>query len=238
MKNVYAPAIAAAVTSGYDLDGATIILRADQCCDPALHDNRSGATSTRRRLYCQSRRAWAGTPGTGALAKTLCRPLSPANRYGAGRYFAAGPSAVPAYTWAETDILRQFAWNPATAQFQTTPFALGSTSAFIPGGFMALSANGSTNGILWAATPYNEPADHQIVAGILHAYNAANVSTELWNSMQNASRDSFGNFAKFSPPMIVNGKVCLSTFSNQLAVLWAAALSGSGSDVQPGSGSL
>jgi hypothetical protein len=41
---------------------------------------------------------------------------------------------------------------------------------------------------------------------------------ELWNSRQNAPGDDFGNFAKFSPPTIANGKVYLATFSNQLVV--------------------
>ena len=34
----------------------------------------------------------------------------------------------------------------------------------------------------------------------------------------NSSRDNFGNFAKFVPPLVVNGKVYIATSSNQLAV--------------------
>ena len=41
---------------------------------------------------------------------------------------------------------------------------------------------------------------------------------ELWNSEQNHAKDSFGNFAKFSYPVPANGRVYLSTFSNQLVV--------------------
>ena len=54
--------------------------------------------------------------------------------------------------------------------------------------------------------------------GELHAFDAANVSTELWNSTMNPSRDGFGNFAKFVPPLVANGKVYVATWSNQLAV--------------------
>ena len=41
---------------------------------------------------------------------------------------------------------------------------------------------------------------------------------ELWDSATNASRDGFGNFAKFVPPLVVNGKVYVATQSNQVAV--------------------
>jgi hypothetical protein len=50
------------------------------------------------------------------------------------------------------------------------------------------------------------------------AYNAQNVNNELWNSEQLSARDSVGNFAKFVPPTVANGKVYLATFSNRLNV--------------------
>ena len=54
--------------------------------------------------------------------------------------------------------------------------------------------------------------------GILRAYNAQNVTNELWNSEQLSARDTVGNFAKFVPPTVANGKVYLATFSNRLNV--------------------
>lgn len=61
-------------------------------------------------------------------------------------------------------------------------------------------------------------ANQQVLPGILHAYNAENVGVELWNSQQAGSRDAVGNFAKFVPPTVANGKVYLATFSNRLNV--------------------
>ena len=59
---------------------------------------------------------------------------------------------------------------------------------------------------------------HAVVRGTLHAFDAADLSRELWNSKQNAARDDFGNLAKFNTPVVANGKVYIATFSNQVAV--------------------
>jgi hypothetical protein len=52
---------------------------------------------------------------------------------------------------------------------------------------------------------------------LLRAYNAQNVTNELWNSEQLNARESVGDFAKFVPPT-ANGKVYRTTFSNRLNV--------------------
>ncbi len=88
----------------------------------------------------------------------------------------------------------------------------------MPGGFLSLSANGAKNGIIWATTPYDGDAIHHVVNGIFRAYDATNLSKELWNSKQVTSRDDLGLFAKYNPPTIANGKVYLPTFSHQVCV--------------------
>src|SRR5262249_6827453 len=50
------------------------------------------------------------------------------------------------------------------------------------------------------------------------AYDASDVTRELWNSEQNSSRDRLGSFSKFSAPTVANGKVYMATFSNKLVV--------------------
>ena len=54
--------------------------------------------------------------------------------------------------------------------------------------------------------------------GILRAFDANDVTQELWNNRQNFSRDGAGYYAKFSAPTIANGHVYLPTFSNQVVV--------------------
>jgi hypothetical protein len=82
-----------------------------------------------------------------------------------------------------------------------------STATFpYPGTSPAISANGTSNAILWAVVSGNS------AAAVLHAYNPANLAQEYYNSTQAASsRDAFGNGEKYITPVIVNGKVYVGT---------------------------
>jgi hypothetical protein len=87
-----------------------------------------------------------------------------------------------------------------------------------PGGELSLSSNGTTpgTGILWVAQPLND-ASQATVSGILQAYDATNLTNELWDSLLVAG-DDCGAFAKFASPTVANGKVYLPSFSNQVCV--------------------
>lgn len=85
-----------------------------------------------------------------------------------------------------------------------TPTSQTTMSFGYPGTSPAVSANGSTNGIVWAVENA-QPA-------VLHAYAAGNLATELYNSNQAANgRDQFGSGNKFMTPTIANGKVYVGT---------------------------
>jgi hypothetical protein len=61
-------------------------------------------------------------------------------------------------------------------------------------------------------------AEHNVTLGILRAFDASDVRTELWDNFQNPSQDTPGSFAKFAAPTIANGHVYLPTFSNEVIV--------------------
>lgn len=123
----------------------------------------------------------------------------------------AGPTL---YVWPENTTLQAFQFNGSI--FSTTPISQSTIVA--PSGHSAgvltLSANGSTpgSGIIWASMPINEDSDHGVHAGLLRAFDANNLSTELWDSEMNSSRDALGNWPKFSSPTVANGRVYMASF--------------------------
>jgi hypothetical protein len=88
-----------------------------------------------------------------------------------------------------------------------------STAAFgYPGTSPVVSANGTTNAIVWA----HENATSG--AAVLHAYDASNLATELYNSTQaTGSRDQFGSGNKYITPTVAGGKVFVGT-TNSVAI--------------------
>ncbi len=91
----------------------------------------------------------------------------------------------------------------SNAKLASSPSSQTSTSFEYPGTSPSVSANGTSNGIVWAVENSN-PA-------VLHAYDATNLANELYNSNQAGSRDQFGPGNKFITPVIVNGKVFVGT---------------------------
>jgi hypothetical protein len=125
------------------------------------------------------------------------------------------------FVWGGYDCLKAFRTD-SEGRLDPTPRARSTMSVprGKPGGFLALSANGGEDGtaILWAAHPREGSANRMSVPGILRAFDARDISRELWNSEMVPERDSVGLFAKFCTPTIANGKVYLGTFSNRLNV--------------------
>jgi len=101
------------------------------------------------------------------------------------------------------------AFTITNAKLSSSATSQTSNSFGYPGATPSVSANGASNGIVWAVENSNPAA--------LHAYNATNLN-ELYNSNQaSGGRDNFGAGNKFITPMIVNGKVFVGT-TNGVAV--------------------
>jgi hypothetical protein len=132
--------------------------------------------------------------------------------------FWNNPAAPTLYLWGVNDSLKAFKYNVSTGMFNTTPASASSVrtpNGGDPCGALSVSSNQSASGIVWATIPLADP-DHATVAGKLYAFDATNVGTELWDSGQNATRDGYGNFAKFVAPTVANGKVYVATDSLQV----------------------
>ncbi|MGA7220739.1 MAG: choice-of-anchor D domain-containing protein, partial [Candidatus Sulfotelmatobacter sp.] len=85
-----------------------------------------------------------------------------------------------------------------------SPTSESANSFGYPGATPAVSANGGANGILWVMnTVQNFPAQ-------LYAYDATNLSRNIYNTAQN-SRDKAGIAVKFAVPTVANGKVYVGT---------------------------
>ncbi len=92
----------------------------------------------------------------------------------------------------------------------TGPSSSTALSFGFPGALPAISANGTSNAIVWALENTN-PA-------VLHAYSAGDLTNELYNSNQaSGNQDNPGQGNKFITPMIANGKVFVAT-QNSLAI--------------------
>jgi hypothetical protein len=96
------------------------------------------------------------------------------------------------------------AFTVKNAQLSSAPSSTTANTFTYPGTSPAVSANGSSDGIIWA---------HENSApAVLHAYDASNLGRELYNSSQaSGGRDQFGAGNKFITPMIADGKVFVGT---------------------------
>ena len=109
------------------------------------------------------------------------------------------------YYGAVGDTIKAFSFN-TSGLLNSTPASATSTKFSFPGATPSISGAAAGDLILWA-TENTSPA-------VLHAYEAKNLSVELYNSNQAAGgRDHFGNGNKFITPTIANGKVYVGTAS-------------------------
>ena len=60
--------------------------------------------------------------------------------------------------------------------------------------------------------PISLDGDHGLSPGVLRAFDANNLTTELWDSEMNSTRDAMGIWPKYSPPTVLNGQVYMASF--------------------------
>ncbi len=180
------------------------------------------------------------TPGNAQVKDTL--EFNP-NRQGyvhvhGSPVYAAFNTGEFVYAWAETFKLRQFQFNRNTHTFSDNfKQGLRNLDNGMPGAMLSVSSNGqdTASAIVWACFPSSGNANNQVRPGSIAAYPANDVSAgELWNSNMDG-HDAVGNFAKFNPPTVANGKIFVPTFSNCIKV-YGPLCNGSSANIQYGNG--
>lgn len=119
------------------------------------------------------------------------------------------------YLGGVADKLSLFAFDPSTGKFNSSPASQSRGTYSFPGAAPSISSQGATNGVVWAidSSQYGAPKNAGGPA-VLHAYDATNLASELWNSSQAPNnRDQAGNAVKFTVPTVANGKVYVGTQS-------------------------
>jgi hypothetical protein len=134
------------------------------------------------------------------------------NDAGAVQIFSIGNKifATPAF-WQNTlyigpvsDHVKSYTLNTGAGQFNTSPASQSPGTFGFPGATPSISAQGGSNGIVWAI--------ENAGTAVLHAYDATNLGSELWNSGNNGA-DQAGQAVKFTVPTVANGKVYVGTAS-------------------------
>ncbi len=122
--------------------------------------------------------------------------------YGTPSYWNSGSSQY-IYLGGAGSATKSFQLQ-SNGLLSTTPTSQTPESFGFTGGNTIVTSNGTSNGILWLI-------DNNAV---LRAYDATNLSKELYNSNQNAARDGLDTYVKFSVPVVANGEVFVGTTDN------------------------
>jgi hypothetical protein len=160
---------------------------------------------------------YQGTPPQGSCvdnhSNTLTSSEAPYSIYGTAAWFNGS-----VYMGVDPGPVAQFVLSGRKlALGSTTPESIAKLTY---GATPFISANGSGNGIVWVldhGQPIQNPAGVTPSAAILRAFDANNISHELYNSSQNQA-DVAGLGIKFTAPIVANGKVFIGTAHDPLTV--------------------
>ena len=126
--------------------------------------------------------------------------------FGCPAFFNSSANGPTLYFSGVGDYPKAFVLS-AAGTLPAAPTSQVATTFGYPGAVPSISANGGTGGIVWMLQD----------TAVLHAYDADNLGTELYNSNQNAARDALGSYTKFTTPIITQGRVYVGTEDHLVA---------------------
>ena len=159
-------------------------------------------------LYLLNREAMGGLDPSNSSAWQRINfgpPIFATGAFWNGTFFLAGVGGP----------LQSYSFNTATGKFDPSSVPQSSGTFGFPGSTPSVSSSGTANGIVWAMDNgnYCTSASPGCGPAVLHAYDATNISMELWNSSQGAG-NAAGNAVKFTVPTVANGKVYVGSRGN------------------------
>jgi len=160
--------------------------------------NASGDTQIPQEFMVGANTCTPGTPSSSAEGTGWNRLYGNPSYWNGNLYVGASNAPLKQYQFQNGSL------NPI-------PVAQSPTAYSLRGGNTVVSANGTQNGIVWA---YEKSISGQ---ALLHAYDATQISHELWNSNMNQGRDAMGTGIGFGTPVVASGKVIV-TFDEVVAI--------------------
>lgn len=137
--------------------------------------------------------------------------------WGGAAYYKKGAGGFY-YLWGPGDRLKSYKFDGAKFLLPPQVNTAGVVAGY-PGGALSVSSSNEINGtaILWTVRSKRTTSGlaASAGAGVLQAFDATDVTRELWSSDANAT-NMLGDMAKFAPPTIANGRVFVGTASKQL----------------------
>ena len=182
--------------------GAAILV--DQPSSPVPHLVIGGGKDGT--IYLLNRDSMGGLGDTNAIQNfNIGSPIFATGAFWNGTFYLAGVAGP----------LQSYSFNTVTGMFDLASVPQSPGTFGFPGSTPSVSSSGVLNGIVWALDNgnYCTAASHGCGPSVLHAYDATNISTELWNSSQGTG-NAAGNAVKFTVPTVANGKVYVGTRGN------------------------
>jgi hypothetical protein len=203
--------------SNFDLGAAGPLLLPDQ---PGAHPHLIVSAGKNNTIYLVDRDSLGhinSSNNDGQIVQSLVN-IFPHGTPEPGNYSAAVYFNGRVYFGPISDNIQAFQLN--NGRLTTSAVTRSQEVYKYPGATMAVSANGSSNGLLWAIQR-NGDCGVQLTCssatpGVLRAYDlsgSGNVLVQVYNSDQMGTRDRLDFATKFSVPLVANGKVFVASMS-------------------------
>jgi outer membrane protein assembly factor BamB len=153
--------------------------------------------------------------------------------HGSPAYWKSAVHGPMLFVWGENGNLRAYALDVASgkakllahgAEFASEDLASPSNRSLggMPGGMLAVSANGEDQGIVWATAPLDGDANQTPVPGIIRAYDATRFAPhnnpDGTPRLQKIWQASGFTYSKFCPPVVADGRLFVPTYDGRVDV--------------------